>query len=162
MGTHLQIAHVKVIPLLTRVLVIDDDKILTDMLKLSLGSLSFDVITTNSGEEGIRAARQQNPDVIILDLVMPGIDGWQIGKAIREFSRVPILVMSALDKPGVVTSALDGGADDFLIKPVSTEILVAHLNKLTRRARAEKEAAANRLAPPARTKNPITRPLRFS
>jgi len=124
----------------TRVLVIDDDKILTDMLKISLEPDIFDVITANSGEEGLAAARQQHPDVIILDLVMPGINGWQIGKAIRESSRVPILVMSALDKPEVVTSALDEGADDFLIKPVSTEILVAHINNLSRRARAEMAA----------------------
>jgi two-component system KDP operon response regulator KdpE len=82
--------------------------------------------------------------VIILDLVMPGVNGWQIGKAIREFSNIPILVLSALDKPEVVTSALDEGADDFLLKPVSMEILVAHLNKLTRRARAEMEATSIR------------------
>ncbi len=131
----------------TRILVIDDDKVLTDMLKISLEPDSFDVITANSGEEGLTAARQQRPEVIILDLVMPGVNGWQIGKAIREFSRVPILVLTALDKPEVVTSALDEGADDFLIKPVSTEILVAHINNLSRRARAEMEAVAAKAHP---------------
>jgi two-component system KDP operon response regulator KdpE len=143
----------------TRVLVIDDDKILTDMLKLSLESGAFDVTAANSQEEGLRAAHQQNHDVIILDLVMPGTSGWQLGKAIREFSRVPILVLSALDKPGVVTSALDGGADDFLIKPVSHDILIAHLNKLTRRARAEIEAVAAKKGLIPRSKNPPTQPL---
>jgi two-component system KDP operon response regulator KdpE len=143
----------------TRVLVIDDDQILTDMLKLSLEAEAFDVTAANTGEEGLRAARQQNHDVIILDLVMPGTSGWQVGKAIREFSRVPILVLSALDKPGVVTSALDGGADDFLIKPVSLEILTAHLNKLTRRARAENEATAAKSGLVPRPKNPPTQPL---
>jgi DNA-binding response OmpR family regulator len=130
--------------LTTRVLLIDDDKALTDMLKLSLEPDQFEVAAANSGGDGIQAARQFQPDVIVLDLVMPGVNGWQIGKTIREFSNVPILVMTALDKPGIETSALDGGADDFLIKPVTTDILVAHLKKLTRRARAENEATAAR------------------
>ncbi len=126
---------------------IDDDKVLTDMLKISLEPDVFDVITANSGEDGLAAARQQRPEVIILDLVMPGMSGWQVGKAIREDSRVPILVLSALDKPEVVTSALNEGADDFLIKPVSIEMLVAHINNLSRRARAEMEAKAAKAHP---------------
>jgi two-component system KDP operon response regulator KdpE len=146
-----------------RVLVIDDDRILTDMLKLSLESEAFDVSVANTGEEGLRNARLQNPDVIILDLMMPGTDGWKTGQAIREFSKVPILVLSALDKPGIVTRALDEGADDFLMKPVSIELLVAHLNKLTRRARAEIEAAKGKKGQGAGLgaghKNPPTQPL---
>ena len=129
-------------PIPTRVLVIADEKALTDLLKTSLDSTQYDVITANSGKEGIEAALTQFPDVIILDLIIPGVEGWQIGKAIREFSKVPILVLSAFDKPGMVARALDGGADDFLIKPVSTDVLVAHLNKLTRRARVTTESAA--------------------
>ena len=121
---------------------IDDDIVLTDMLKISLEPNSFEVITANSGEEGLKAVRFQKPEIIILDLVMPGVNGWQIGKAIREISNAPILVLSALDKPEVVTRALEEGADDFLIKPVSMEMLVAHLNNLIRRARAEREATA--------------------
>lgn len=127
-------------PTLTRVLVIDDDKALTDLLKISLDSTQYEVIAANSGKDGIEVALTQFPDIIILDLVLPGVEGWQIGKAIREFSKVPILVLSAFDKPGMVARALDGGADDYLIKPVSIDVLVAHLNKLTRRARATSEA----------------------
>ena len=147
----------------TRVLIIDDDKVLTDLLELSLDPELFDVTAANSGEEGLKAASQQDPEVIILDLVMPGVSGWQVGKAIREFSRVPILVMSALDKPGVVTNALDGGADDFLIKPVSIEILIAHINKLARRGHAEVEAAAAKVGrTPVNLSKPTTQPVQFS
>ena len=124
----------------TRVLVIDDDKSLTDLLISSLDSTQYEVIATNSGKEGIEAALTQFPDIIVLDLVLPGVEGWQIGKAIRDFSKVPILVLSAFDKPGMVALALDGGADDYLIKPVSIDVLVAQLNKLTRRTRAPSEA----------------------
>ncbi len=130
--------------LLASVLVIDDDSAMTDLLKLMLKQESFDVIATNSGREGIAAARQKNPNVIILDLLMPGEDGWQICETIREFSQVPILVLSALNSPGLVTKALDAGADDVLIKPVSMGMLIAHLNKLTRRARAEMDAVSTK------------------
>lgn len=130
--------------MLTRILVIDDDAAMTEMLKVTLEPRAFDVLTANTGEEGIEAAKNQDPDVIILDLFMPGVDGWQVCKAIRKYSQVPILVLSAINKPGTVAKALDEGADDYLIKPVPSGVLVAHLNNLIRRARAEKDAAETR------------------
>ncbi len=130
--------------LFTRVLVIDDDNAMTELLRLMLRRESFEVIARNTGAEGIEAARNCNPHVIILDLLMPDKDGWQICKAIREFSQTPILVFSALNNPGLVSRTFDAGADDFLIKPVSTGMLVAHINKLSRRARAERDAAESK------------------
>lgn len=127
--------------MLTRVLVIDDDTAMTEMLKVTLEPRAFEVVTAHTGEEGIDAAKNLDPDVIILDLFMPGMDGWQVCKAIREYSHVPILVLSAINKPGTVAKALDEGADDYLIKPVPSGVLVAHLNNLIRRARAERDAS---------------------
>jgi len=132
---------------LTRVLVIDDDSAMTDLIKLILEPETFEVVVANSGEEGIEAAKICAPHVIILDLLMPGTDGWQICKDLREFTQVPILVLSALNKPGLVTRALDEGADDFLLKPVANGILIAHLKNLTRRARAEREASHTKHGP---------------
>ena len=63
------------------------------------------------------------------------MSGWQVSKAVREFSKVPILILSALDSPGLVAAALDAGADDYLIKPVPSNVLVAHINNLVRRNR---------------------------
>jgi DNA-binding response OmpR family regulator len=126
---------------LTRVLVIDDDTAMTEMLKVTLEPRAFEVLTAHTGEEGIKAAKTQNPDVIILDLFMPGMDGWQVCKSIRQYSQVPVLVLSAINKPGTVAKALDEGADDYLIKPVPSGVLVAHLNNLIRRARAERDAS---------------------
>ena len=71
---------------------------------------------------------------------MPETDGLQACKAIRQFSNVPILVLSALNNPGLIAMALDEGADDFLSKPVPSGVLVAHLNTLARRARTTREA----------------------
>ena len=129
---------------MTRVLVIDDDAAMTEMLKVTLEPREFEVMTAHTGEEGIEAAKNLCPDVIILDLFMPGLDGWQVCKSIREYSKVPILVLSAINKPGTVAKALDEGADDYLIKPVPSGVLVAHLNNLIRRARAERDANETR------------------
>ena len=87
--------------------------------------------------EGIQLSRTLRPDVIILDLMMPEMDGWQVCNTIRKSSHVPILILSALDNPGMVARALDAGADDYLIKPVPSGVLIAHLNNLVRRARVE-------------------------
>jgi DNA-binding response OmpR family regulator len=116
-----------------KVLAIDDDPAMTDLLTLLLKTHGFNVLTANSGEDGVAISRKETTDVIILDLMMPGMDGWQVCNQIRSFSKVPILVFSALDSPGMVASALDAGADDYLVKPVPSGVLIAHLNKLTRR-----------------------------
>ena len=124
----------------TRVLVIDDDQETTDMLKLILEPSAFEVVTTNSGSQGIEMARKLNLDVVIVDLLMPGMNGLQVCEAVRKFSGVPILVLSAVSKPGIVAQALNNGADDFMLKPMKSSLLIASINKLARRARAEQEA----------------------
>lgn len=128
--------------MLTRVLVIDDDEELTEMLKLVLEPNAFEVFTANTGSKGIELVRLTDPDVLILDLLMPDMDGWDVCRTVREFSNVPILVLSALSKPGLVARALDEGADDILTKPMPISMLIAHLKKLARRARAEQAAAS--------------------
>jgi DNA-binding response OmpR family regulator len=115
------------------VLTIDDDPAITDLLSVLLSANGFEVAVANSGTEGLRLIKEQAPRIIILDLMMPDMDGWQVCKAVRAFSNVPILILSALDEPAIVASVLDIGADDFLVKPVPSSVLVAHLNKLTRR-----------------------------
>ncbi len=132
--------------MITKVLIIDDDIATTDLMKMMLNRESFDVITANSGEDGIEAVKRHRPDVIVLDLLMPGEDGWQICRRIRKNSQVPIMILSALNMPGLSTRVFDAGADEFLIKPVSAGVLVAYLRKLSRRARAELDALAARSA----------------
>ena len=110
---------------------------MTDLLRLLLEPASSCVITANSGAEGVNAVQNKQPDVIILDLMMSEMDGWQVCRSVRAFSNVPILILSALDSPGMVAAALDAGADDYLIKPVTSGVLLAHLNKLVRRTRQQ-------------------------
>jgi DNA-binding response OmpR family regulator len=120
-----------------KILVVDDDPAMTELLKLILQSETASVFTANSGLDGINIAKSTEPDVVILDLMMSEMDGWKFCEIIRETSTVPILILSALDSPGLVARALDAGADDYLIKPVPSGVLVAHLNTLMRRARVE-------------------------
>ena len=132
-----------------RVLAIDDDPAMTELLTLLLKTHGFEIATANSGLAGIKLIRTTQPDVVILDLMMPAMDGWQVCTQVRTFSNVPILIFSALDSPGMVASALDAGADDYLVKPVPSGVLVAHLNTLARRASLRKpvrEKAAARHA----------------
>ena len=117
----------------TTILTIDDDPAITELLSVILRTHNFEVLVSNSGEEGIRIIKEKSPQLVLLDLMMPHMDGWQICKAVRAFSNIPILVLSALDDPSIVASILDAGADDYLVKPVPSAVLVAHLNKLVRR-----------------------------
>ncbi len=116
----------------TKILVIDDDLAITELMNMLLKTHGFDVITTNSGAEGVKLVEARSPNVVLLDLMMPDMDGWQVSKAIRLFSNVPILILSAINDPSMVASVLDTGADDFLVKPVPSSVLVAHIRKMVR------------------------------
>ena len=118
-----------------KILVIDDDPAMTELLKILLAPATNDVFTANSGTEGVSIVQSKGVDVMILDLMMPEMDGWQVCKRVREFSDVPIIILSALDNPGMVARALDSGADDYLIKPVPSGVLIAHINNLIRRVK---------------------------
>jgi DNA-binding response OmpR family regulator len=115
------------------VLLIDDDPDLSIMLRTLLKGQDFQLRAVFSGEEGIEACEESPPDVVILDLLMPGMDGWEVCERIREASDVPILILSALGSPGSVARALDAGADDYLIKPVHASLLASRLRTLVRR-----------------------------
>lgn len=117
----------------TKILIIDDDAAITELMSILLKTHGFDAMTANSGADGIRLVREKNPNIVILDLMMPDVDGWQVCKAVRQFSNVPILILSAINDPRMVASVLDAGADDFLVKPVPSGVLVAHIRKMVRR-----------------------------
>ncbi len=122
------------------VLLIDDDTSTTDLLEILLKPRGFNIHITNIGPEGVELTRELDPDIVIVDLLMPDMDGWQVCREIRKFSQVPIIILSVLNKPEMVAKALDLGADDYLIKPVRAKLLEARINTLTRRAEAEKSA----------------------
>ena len=116
-----------------KLFVIDDDNAVTDLLSVLLNTQGFQVWATNSSSEGLTQIRENKPDLVILDLMMPEMDGWEVCKAVRAFSDVPIIVLSALNDPSMVASVLDAGADDYLTKPTPSRVLVAHIKRLVDR-----------------------------
>lgn len=116
-----------------RVLVIDDDTGMTDLLTILLTPANAEVITANTAEQGLFLCKNNNPDIVILDLMLPEEEGWKVCQSIREFSDVPVCILSAFDTPGMIAKALDSGADDYLTKPISSGTLIARINKLLRR-----------------------------
>jgi len=137
------------------VLVIDDDLAITDLMSMLLKTYGFEPITTNQGAEGVKLAEDVSPNVILLDLMMPDMDGWQVCKAIRTFSNVPILVLSAIHDPRMVASVLDLGADDFLVKPVPSGVLVAQIRKMIRRTGSLESLSPSTDIPPRRNTAPL-------
>jgi len=118
-----------------KLLVIDDDTAVTDLLSLLLKSQGFEVSATNNSSEGLSMIRDIEPDLVILDLMMPEMDGWEVCRAVRQFNQqVPIIILSALNDPSMIASVLDAGADDYLTKPTPSRVLVAHINRLTKRS----------------------------
>ncbi len=124
-----------------KILTIDDDSSMTELLGVLLRSHGMNVISCNSGMEGIELARAEKPDIIILDLLLPGTNGWEVCKKLRTFSSIPIAILSALDDPSVISSALDAGADDYMTKPITSQELFAHIRNLTRRYTVEKNSS---------------------
>lgn len=139
----------------TKILVIDDDIAITELMSMLLKTHGFDVITTNSGAEGVKLVEQKNPNVVLLDLMMPDMDGWQVSKAIRTFSNVPILILSAINDPSMVASVLDTGADDFLVKPVPSSVLVAHIRKMVRQTGSLDRASLKKINSISRNTQPL-------
>ena len=116
-----------------RVLTIDDNSSMTELLGTFLRNYGMDVISCNDGHIGIEMARKEKPNIIILDLLNPGTNEWEICKALRAFTNTPIAILSAHDDPAEISKALDAGADDYLTKPIPGNILIAHIKNLARR-----------------------------
>lgn len=117
-----------------RILIIDDDPAGTDILEMLLAPSNAVIRRACNGESGIALAEEFKPDLLLLDYMMPGMDGLQTTRALRKITTAPILILSVLDDPGILAKVLNQGADDYLVKPVSREILFAHINNLVRRS----------------------------
>ncbi len=124
---------------MTRVLVVDDEPQIRKALRLNLVARGYEVELAASGEEALVAAGQSKPDVVLLDLGLPGIDGVEVIEGIRGWSDVPIVVLSARGAERDKVDALDAGADDYVTKPFGSEELLARLRAAVRRHRPAPE-----------------------
>lgn len=123
---------------MTHILLIDDEHKLTDPLRSSFERAGFDVSVANDGHAGLSLAMVEEPDVIILDVMMPGLDGWQVCQAVRQYSTVPIIMLTALDDSVDRIKGLELGADDYLVKPFSYKELEAHVRAMLRRVQLDR------------------------
>jgi two-component system KDP operon response regulator KdpE len=118
-----------------RVLVVDDDPALLRALRVSLNLKGHEVLTAATGEQGISQAALSSPDVIVLDLGLPDIDGLKVCRRIREWDDVPIVVLSAIGSEDRKVAALDEGADDYMTKPFGVAELEARIRTAIRHHR---------------------------
>ena len=119
---------------MTRVLVVDDDPAIVRALVINLRARQYEVDSAEDGAGALRAAAARHPDVVVLDLGLPDTDGVDVIRRLREWSRVPILVLSARHASGEKVQALDAGADDYVTKPFGMDELLARLRAAVRRA----------------------------
>jgi DNA-binding response OmpR family regulator len=119
-----------------RVLIIEDDQVLARLMTLYLQNAGFAVAVAASGGEGLRQAEVWSPHLVLLDLMIPGLDGWEVCRQIRQFSRIPILMVTALGEEEDRLRGFAEGADDYVVKPFLPRELVARVKAHIRRASA--------------------------
>jgi two-component system response regulator RegX3 len=125
-----------------RVLVVEDDEGIREMLKYNLVGAGFSVHEASDGATGLRTARTAQPDLILLDLMLPGMSGFDFCRALRRSSRVPIIMLTAKDAEVDKIVGLELGADDYITKPFSVREVLARINAVLRRAAEAAEPGA--------------------
>ena len=128
------------------ILVIEDEQNINDILTFSLGKEGYKTLSALDGVTGLEMALTQNPDLILLDVMLPGLDGWEVCKKIRERSQVPIIMLTAREDEVDKVLGLELGADDYITKPYSMRELAARVKANLRRSTAAAQAAAEEKA----------------
>jgi two-component system alkaline phosphatase synthesis response regulator PhoP len=128
-----------------RVLVVDDEDDLLELVRYNLSKEGYDVACVGSGEEALKAARRQPPDVIVLDLMLPAVDGLEVCRRLKADPRtreIPIIMLTAKSEEADMIAGLDRGADDYMAKPFSPRVLNARIKALLRRHDARRQTEA--------------------
>lgn len=123
---------------MTTVLLADDDRKIVDMLRRTLAYEGYHVVTAADGHEALQQAQKERPDIVVLDWLMPGLDGLEVARRLREVDATPILMLTARDAVEDRVAGLDNGADDYLVKPFAPAELLARIRALLRRPETPK------------------------
>lgn len=123
------------------ILLIDDDRHLLSLIRTFLSQRGFNVLVAPSGPEGLRIAYKHHPALIVLDLMMPGMDGWTVCRRLRDISDTPIIMLTAKDTEEDIIQGFELGADDYIVKPFSLMELLARIRAVLRRAEAPQQPA---------------------
>ncbi len=122
---------------MSHVLLIEDDPGIRGGLELALRHLGHEVQSTTDGEQGLAAVASREPDVVVLDVMLPGIDGFEVCRRLRASSVVPIIMLTARSDDFDIVVGLEAGADDYIVKPVQPRVLEARIRAVLRRTHAE-------------------------
>ena len=120
-----------------KVVVVEDDINIAELLRLYLEKDGFAVTVAHDGVEGLRAAEEQKPDLVMLDIMLPGMDGWQVCKRLRQTSNVPIIMLTAKGETEDKVQGLEMGADDYIVKPFEVKELLGRIHAVLRRTGEE-------------------------
>lgn len=129
--------------MMARILVVDDEKTIVKGLKFSLEKEGYEVVTAYDGEEALRLFKDENPDLVVLDLMLPELDGFEVCRRIRKGSDVPIVMLTARGEDIDKILGLELGADDYVTKPFNPRELTARIKAILRRAQAPAQDAAS-------------------
>ena len=116
-----------------RILIVDDEPGLRELVRIKLEHEGFRVVQAGNGIEGLELVREEHPDLVILDVMMPEMDGWEMCRKLREFSQLPVLMLTAKVQSKDIVTGLESGADDYLLKPFNMDELIARVRALLRR-----------------------------
>ena len=128
------------------ILVVDDEDDLLELVRYNLAKEGFEVVCVSSGEEALKAARKDPPDLIVLDLMLPAVDGLEVCRRLKADARtrdVPIVMLTAKSEEADMIAGLDRGADDYIGKPFSPRVLTARIKALLRRQEAKRQTEAD-------------------
>lgn len=117
-----------------KILIVDDDKNICELLRLYLEKDGFATVVANDGEQAVKYEAQYNPDLILLDIMLPGLDGWQVCREIRKVSETPIIMLTAKGETFDKILGLELGADDYISKPFDTKEVIARIKAVLRRS----------------------------
>ena len=120
-----------------KILIVEDDGNIRELLRLYLEREGYEITEAANGEEGVELWRKLNPDMILLDVMMPIMDGWQVCKIIRKESKVPIIIMTAKGETFDKVNGLEMGADDYIVKPLEMREVIARVRAIFRRLAPE-------------------------
>ena len=128
---------------LEKIMVVDDDKNICELIRLYLEKEQYSVVIANDGNQAIAKFAEESPALILLDIMMPGLDGWQVCREIRKKSNVPIIMITAKGETFDKVLGLELGADDYVVKPFDTKEIIARIKAVLRRTGAAGAASEN-------------------
>lgn len=125
--------------IMSRILLIEDDDSVRTSLAMALGRYGHRMLSARTGEEGLRAYREHGPELVVLDLMLPGMDGFEVCRRIRTTGMVPIIMLTARGDDLDIVGGLEAGADDYVVKPVEPRVLDARIRAVLRRGATDRD-----------------------